>query len=40
MEDTTNNQPVQTEENISEVIQIRRDKLAAMKESGKLVKIK
>ena len=34
MEDITNNQPVQTEENISEVIQIRRDKLAAMKESG------
>lgn len=34
MEEITNNQPVQAEENISEVIQIRRDKLAAMKESG------
>ena len=34
MEEMTNNQPVQAEENISEVIQIRRDKLTAMKESG------
>ena len=34
MADNINSQPNQAEENISEVIQIRRDKLAAMKESG------
>ncbi|MCR5457319.1 MAG: lysine--tRNA ligase [Clostridiales bacterium] len=34
MEEITNNQPVQAEENTSEVIQVRRDKLTAMKESG------
>ena len=34
MSDQTNNQPVQEEPSLSELLQIRRDKLAALREQG------
>ena len=34
MSDQTNNQPVQEEPSLSELLQIRRDKLSALREQG------
>ena len=34
MSDQTNNQPVQEEPSLSELLQVRRDKLAALREQG------